>query len=471
MRGHNLLERVQSWSPCKPTWCFGFPIKKKNVYQNHFTELELLSDLFYSLRNEAAEYSLTNCIDDSNVQLTSKITKREGKSYLYVKTYGVKGCQISLTGSRNTCQTSETIITVLVNKCAATECSQWDGPLNTNWLACINGYELKDGLWVRAINYWPSSSLNFYSICGIITFLVTVLHTILALKYGKSLLEPILHAQSLIIIVCSTSISQNWRVYLSWIQYFKLDLGFITQNYFTYINLWQFSSDRMAETHLYCNEAVINYRTVLIIYVWSLVLKPLIELCKCRVAAIFTPSTETMLWILLNLMCPFIIINLVIDLSELLSHQIASFLNLLLVVRIVYFVIMQRKLLLPSTIASLSSGSTGLAVFLILISRALLVVLFLSNLWHPLIGKFTIVALVFVQAFILLEHGRHRPQDGKIVTMFSSAMAHAGTLIVLVVLAVGRHGEHAEKALVLIVTTVYAAFAIMLVARIRKGSD
>ena len=82
--------------------------------------------------------------------------------------------------------------------------------------------------------------------------IVTFIHILLTIKYGKFMLKPVIYIQSLIMLVFSTEcIGDDWKEYFSWIQYFKFDFGFFNSFWLNKILKCSHSSGRYANIGFY----------------------------------------------------------------------------------------------------------------------------------------------------------------------------------------------------------------------------
>ena len=108
-------------------------------------------------------------------------------------------------------------------------CFQCKGPTDADWLECNRDYMLdSSGSWLPDIRFSLNTNSSFYTIWGIIAMTAAIVQIILALRYGKDVLELVMHFQTFIMLSLSLdSISDARLAYLSWIQIFKFDFGFI----------------------------------------------------------------------------------------------------------------------------------------------------------------------------------------------------------------------------------------------------
>ena len=170
---------------------------------------------------------------------------------MLVKAYESGKCQISIYTDEAYCQSSEILVDVVIQKCASKLCFQCKGPYEADWLQWVKGMELNsNGSWLPETNKIPTTNSMMYWIWGMITMIVTLIYLLLSLKYGKIMLLPILHLQTFIICSSSTPsdsyiIDVNLKEYLSWIDFTKFDLWYLTFGYFESSKTWTANTSKL----------------------------------------------------------------------------------------------------------------------------------------------------------------------------------------------------------------------------------
>ena len=121
------------------------------------------------------------------------------------------------------------------------------------------GYVIdSSGLWLIETDYFHYGETNIFIIWGFFTMIVILFHIILFFKYGKEMLEPIMHIQTIMLLVISSgSIDNYWIDYLFWIQMFKFDFRFVSV--FDKHNIWTKSSGKLLISKLFWEETACNY--------------------------------------------------------------------------------------------------------------------------------------------------------------------------------------------------------------------
>lgn len=105
---------------------------------------------------------------------------------------------------------------------------------------------------VRDVSYLPTVNVKLYWICGLIAMVVTTFYVVLSLRYGKLMLEPAMHLQTLMMLVLSTDcVSDGWIEYISWVHYFKFDFAYASFYWFDSWTACTPTDDRYANAKIY----------------------------------------------------------------------------------------------------------------------------------------------------------------------------------------------------------------------------
>ena len=163
----------------------------------------------------------------------------EGGNILYIKAFEVGKWQISIYTSNTYCQSSEVLVEINVAKWASSLWLKCQGPYESDWLECINGFVLGDNnSCLPQSNFLPTSQSKFYWICGLLLMISLIFSIILSLKFGKFMLEPVVHVQTLMIFSAIGNFNEGWREYLSWVMFIKFDFAFLNSNYLERLAIW-----------------------------------------------------------------------------------------------------------------------------------------------------------------------------------------------------------------------------------------
>ena len=333
-------------------------------------------------------YKTSNWIDENHIKIATRTFEdyKSGTHYLFVKVYGDVGCQISIYNQNSNWQTSEIKVDITVLKWASKDCFECSGPYESDWITWNSGFIISnDGSWVRDVGYLPIINVKLYWIWGLFAMIVTFIHVFLTIRYGKFMLKPIINIQSLMMLVLSSNcVNEDWKEYFSWIQFFKLDLGIINSYSIKKIIQWTTSSGKYANVELYCQEAIINYSFPIILIVIALFWKWILKYQnKFRILSIFwclKMSWETMLWTLSMMILPFFSISMYYDLATIQNHYASSFFSILiLIIIVIYWVLNKMWFFKPGLIQKIDPFNSLTYIYLNLLSRVSLVMLFLFD--------------------------------------------------------------------------------------------
>ena len=290
------------------------------VYPNYYNEVQIPNDLFINSSSTTHSFQVNNWIDNSaKVGLRISVGE-EGSIVLFVKAFDNKGCKISITFYTSYCQSSEVLVDVVVLKWASQDCTKCKGPYQNDWLQWTQGYELSDdGVCIATANYFPYTSLTFFSILGIFSWIVCIISVSLSIKYGRMMLEPIVHIQSVMMLVLSSnSVGEYWIEYLSWIQYFKFDFGLISSFILNNSKICTRSYGKLVNLKLYYEETIWNYFILIILALFVFIFLIIIQCWKQKASKFINwystkISSVDIFWMLWFIVWPFMAINIYFD--------------------------------------------------------------------------------------------------------------------------------------------------------------
>ena len=248
------------------------------VYQGHFTEVELPAYLFTSSITSQLNYQSSSWVDINSIDVITQIrnsTSSSGMS-LFVKAFTDEGWQVSITATDASCQTAEILVTIKVLRWASKACIECDGPYESNWLKCADNLVLESDsrMWLATSTFSVFSVSSIYKICGLICFIVILIHSVLWVRYGYSMLELAVHSQSLtLMVVSSDNISSSWIEYLSWLKYFKFDFSFINDIFRVKSIMCTESTDKLLVLGFQWEETLLNYQYLIMLLALALILK------------------------------------------------------------------------------------------------------------------------------------------------------------------------------------------------------
>ena len=224
------------------------------VFKNYYTQVRIPDDMFsmypYQTQNASVLHS-TNWIEQSEIEIATRIMKEAENqdSTLFIKAFDGSGrCKISIFTNNSFCQTSEVLVDVEIRKWASKECYQCKGPTEADWLQWAQGLILNsEGSCLPKTSKFPTLSILFYQIWGVITMILSLAFIVLSLKYGRIMLEQIYHMQTFMIYWASVyNSSENFNInlhqYFSWTQFAKFDLWYLSFGIFENELTWTPSS-------------------------------------------------------------------------------------------------------------------------------------------------------------------------------------------------------------------------------------
>ena len=235
-----------------------------------------------------------------------------------------------------------------VPKWASKEWSKCSGPYESDCISCNTGYMLNlDKSWVRYASFLPTVNNRLYWIWGLIAMIVTTFYAVLSLRYGKLMLEPAMHLQTLMMLVLSTDwVNDNWIEYISWIQYFKFDFAFLNFYWFDSWVQWTPSSDRFASAKIYWQETVMNYFNFIVLVMLILIGLTIIKLCKFKnvnkLVEWINIQPESILWLCWCIVMPFLCINIYYDLTTYKHHLKLSLFSTFIILLICLYCVLKR---------------------------------------------------------------------------------------------------------------------------------
>ena len=119
------------------------------------------------------------------------------------------------------------------------------------------------------------------SFLGIFSWIVCIISVSLSIKYGRMMLEPIVHIQSVMMLVLSSnSVGEYWIEYLSWIQYFKFDFGLISSFILNNSKICTRSYGKLVNLKLYYEETIWNYFILIILALFVFIFLIIIQCWK-----------------------------------------------------------------------------------------------------------------------------------------------------------------------------------------------
>ena len=285
-----MLSSVDSWGNNVYSNKFNITFSLKNSKPpsvwNSFGPLKVITDekalfliptdLFISEDNFDLNYSVSMLSWSVNSSLTAAISRSDfdKKNYLLIFSNQAKTWYLSLKAEDSNTQSAEIIVEVIIVNWASKDCVKWTSEYQSSWTQWKYNYILSiDGTWLINSSYFPNSEINFYRVCGIIVLIWLVIQTLLFFILGLKALYPLEFSQTFIIIIYSVSqVNQDMDSFISWIQFFKFDFGFLDIIHIKEIFHWSSDIDRMKNIKFYWSSLMLNYAYLIIIAILIIII-------------------------------------------------------------------------------------------------------------------------------------------------------------------------------------------------------
>ena len=171
----------------------------------------------------------------------------------------------------------------------------------------------------------PNVSDKFTSIWGIIMMSVLIAYALLSFKLGVRAFYSYEFAQTLIIFIFSApNPNLDLKSFASWFQFTKFDFGML--NKFDVMMFIKCSSEpsKMTSIQFYCQAAILNYFSFILLLILYLLIILLLKyvsrneswISKVYKALIASTNTQSIAWIGIHVVLPFLLINIVFDLTS-----------------------------------------------------------------------------------------------------------------------------------------------------------
>ena len=314
---------------------------------------EIPYDLFTSVANQSLQYNVNNWINietkNTHFEIvshneyinSSNIVTQFFLSVISYDRFSVWNFPITAKSLMGGSSEYTTQLNMIV--CSSKDWTDWTGPYQSDWIKCKDGFTLQSsGICLQTNNPFSFAGLDFYSILGLITWIIIVIQLIASFKLKHLSLLPISYSQTILIFLCSDeNLNQNILSYISWIQWTKLNFGFIYSQTFQNILNCQAESVRFINARMYWQRSIQNYLIIfaLILFILSMlfILKKffinydLICIILRKLSYIFLSSKSQGKLIFISV-TPFLFSNIVNDFMHFEEHAILSILSIILLV-------------------------------------------------------------------------------------------------------------------------------------------
>ena len=183
---------------------------------------------------------------------------------------------------------------------------------------------------------------------------VLVISVLMSLKFGRRYLYNLSFAQSfLILIFWSNDVDQNMKEFASWLQFSKLDFGYL---YYSGLNS-TFNciseSTKMANLQFGCHSNVLNYFWVLLLFALSIIIYRLLDAFRHKINLInslltfvdkkFTSSL--IVWMLIHFYYKLALINIIaLDAEMMSNHILTSGVSIVIGVWVIVYLCLKHQL-------------------------------------------------------------------------------------------------------------------------------
>ena len=442
------------------------------VYLGHNTEVELPAYLFKSSTSSQLNYQSSSWVGINSIDVITQIrnsTSSSGKS-LFVKAFTGEGWQVSITATDASCQTAEILVTIKVLRWASKAWVECDGPYESNWLKCADNLVLDSDsrMWLATATFSVFSVSSVYKICGLICFIVILIHSVLWVRYGYSMLELAVHSQSLMLMVVSSdNISSRWIEYLSWLKYFKFDFSFINDIFRVMPIMCTESTGKLFVLGFEWEETLLNYQylilLLIIIFIWKVIIINF-KLFK----SIFSNSLDRNLRYLqlyqyrYSLIWPFIFVNLIFEFYSFKQHIFLSWVSTILLALAILFTIKNRFFFLQLKFIQTFDKNVSISYFYLKIAnKALILLLFI-----PQSKQFLVLIMVLIlitQTSILFAQVNHKVVNLKSNIFWKAAgMFGNAVMLIITILITCKKVNHSKGSIILTVTLDNTAISVIL---------
>ena len=250
----------------------------------------------------------------------------------------------------------------------------------------------------------------FYTIWGIIAMITAIVQIALATRYGKDGFELIMHFQTLLMLSFSSDNISSVRLdYLSWLQAFKFDFGFINPmiNQNTQCSI---SSGRLFNLKLYWEDTLHNYFIIfcfLLILCGAKIIFFILQKYRDRVNFSQKQLVINILWIFVIIVNPFLIINISIDIMTIFNHTISSLFTFAYIMLLAIICFRNKLYFLQyDFIVKLDPQSSPYYIYMQILIKIECILLFLS--YSKLVSSLIMITLLMTHTTMLFIQIQHR---------------------------------------------------------------
>ena len=139
-------------------------------YGQEIKTVNLPADLFIDPDGDTLEYSTTVCVEYGSINIGTSIKEDNNTNVLYLvnEMLSIGDWHFLIIATDPYNQSCSYSVNVTVESCASKDWTLCDSSFQKNWLACNDGYALKNstGVWLAIDEYLAFNLSNFFVIFG-----------------------------------------------------------------------------------------------------------------------------------------------------------------------------------------------------------------------------------------------------------------------------------------------------------------
>ena len=316
-------------------------------------------DLFTSLQNNRIEYQANNWIDiiakNTQIQVVKHNASNNGQTtssfYLSILSFdSFNSCKFPIIASDIFGNSAEYLTQLSIIVCSSKDCAECSGPYQVDWIRCKDGFALESsGVCVQnTIDKNKSIKVDIYGILGICSVIIIIINVALIFKLKEASLYPFKYAQPILVFIVSIEApSSNMISFTRWLQWTKLNCGFIYLFDIKEHLYWNEMSERMINSQLYWQNTIQNYSFIIVGAIIFILTLALLRKWVYQFNKIFIISNEIYCYIsnsyplrifIINSFFPFFVSNIMKDFINYSDHKVLSLLSAILLLIVLWFI-------------------------------------------------------------------------------------------------------------------------------------
>ena len=218
---------------------------------------------------------------------------------------------------------------------------------------------------------------------------VLVISVLMSLKFGRRYLYNLSYAQSFLILIFWTNeVDQNMKEFASWLQFSKLDFGYLYYSGLSSTFNCVSESTKMANLQFGWHSTVLNYLWVLLLFALSIIIYRLlnafrhkIELINLLLTFVDNKFTSSLIvWMLMHFYYKLVLVNIIALDAELMSnHVLTSGVSIVIVVWVIVYICLKHQLFSKIFIEGIDEENSLSFTLISVIQYSFLSCLFISE--------------------------------------------------------------------------------------------